>query len=146
MVSGGGDSNAPIPRCAFFFPRHIMRQIQILKGYQHAGAADWPQWFTRSCVTTFMCRNTSHVSRKWGALQSVKLAIKALSLICFARLLGEYNLCFSWICTFPTGTSTVKLTECKAAQKKWKDKSANDSPLLAGEQWQRSGETPGSSV
>lgn len=40
----------------------------------------------------------------------------------------------------------MKLTECKAAQKKWKDKSANDSPLLAGEQWQRSGETPGSSV
>lgn len=45
---------------------------------------------------------------------SEELAIKAQSLKCRARLLGEYNSCFSWICTFPMGTSTVKMTKCKA--------------------------------
>lgn len=31
VINGRGDSNAPIPRCALRFPRHIMRQIQNIQ-------------------------------------------------------------------------------------------------------------------
>lgn len=118
VINGRGDSNAPIPRCVLRFPRHIMRQIQNIQKLTclvlQTGCSG-----SRARASPHLCAETAAMPQEnGGQCRGAKWLLKHH--LCYA--LPEYNSCSSRICTVPTGTSTVKSTECKAAQevKEWK--------------------------
>lgn len=90
VINGRGDSNAPIPCCVLRFPRHIMRQIQNIQkltclvpqmGCSGSSARASPHLCAESAALP-----QENGGQCGGGWRGGKVAIKALSLICFARL------------------------------------------------------------
>lgn len=140
---GRFDCEAPKPtHSTLALSGQIVRQTQVLKDGQQAGAADWPQRFTHSWVTALFCSPWAEIAGKmvqrhrgqrcpfylWSILKPSSAGATELNVSTYSFLMR----------------ANVQAPVCSAERRH--DTSANDSPLPAGELWQRSAETPGSSA